>query len=1090
MLGFAASKEVTLCKNIHTPCKIRIRIVLIVSTRSPCSILAPASSVDSFVQLYYRENYHWYLKQQWSGVGLRVHGFDQEVSGRLLLSDSADVAISGLLRIRIIDLVWDVTATATSDCTVAVVDGAEVRMTSLGQALVPPPMSLYSTPKLIRPVRHSAFWGRPDGTWGMGLLLDGNNIQLFFGSEDGRQGVSNAALSISYTTGPIDLNALLSANGLVPGSCRQLLVMESSAQSEGDQSAFHVIVVVTPPRNIGTTLKHSTFVEDYSSDNILAVRIEKSQDGKWIATLRGTVCFEDATIGSITHWGAEGRSVIDGVEACNAEDDICDSNSTIAVSLLRSNLTFVVCKVAIPTEQFTEIISSLSLHSGIYFIPESCYKVSVLPMLHNDNNEEPSSTDTAQTAIIGLSSRNHLYCGEIMLATGVSSIALNTHLDALLYGTVGTRPALHFIPISTLQSMDPMRAIDDTTAPVTTWSCSEPRPLERGARIIAAVADSSKVVLQMPRGNLEGIEPRWLAIRKARAMLRSDLYYDCLVFLRRQRIDLNLMHDDSPSNFFANVAKLVQDCVSKTSCDFLSLFLSSLDPADVTSTKYASDYQDRKIVISDAVEDKVNKICSAIRQSLLPFVLHKQASSSDNRKKTSADSVAVVQAMLCSYAKQQPAMLTEALSLIKVEILGLLDKVVASSEADVSAEIETLLSDKSATASLGKILSTSKAQSLIKYVAFLVEKEALFNAALSDCDFSMCRAVAKQCQMDPKVYLPLLTEFESIGSTTWGIAPEVESNDYDRVQCRNFCFMKFRVHEHLKRYQDAVEWGARMLALFTAQEDDSVEVNRSAIAEELVELFEKNDLQEAVVTFLRRTISDGNFTVRRVKFDVANVSSLKNLLSSTLKSLGLRLMAVGKARSAVNAFLCSEPADFANAIAAARSAKEWLLALSISQRAHLEKAVESKAAGIISPRDLAASIIDDFEAGLEQGQTESDDYFEFFPSAVDFSLLNKPVEFSAKGSSSNDPRSTTTSAVASSSSHAVHDDRSLEVANLCIDYLGDADRAVSIMTLSRRWTQAAQVAIKASRNDLVAEVIFLSYYCYFLLSSITLATNV
>jgi hypothetical protein len=562
----------------------------------------------------------------------------------------------------------------------------------------------------------------------------------------------------------------------------------------------------------------------------------------------------------------------------------------------------------------------------------------------------------------------------------------------------------------------------------------------------------------MPRGNLEGIEPRWLAIRKARSLLESDLYYDCLVFLRRQRIDLNLIYDNNPSNFFVNIQHLVRESVSRANCDILSLFLSSLDAADVTTTKYASDYQDRSTIVAEDFVDKVNKICSAVRNSLLPFLVNRQ--SSESNKKASADSMAVIQAMLCSYAKQQPAMLTEALNLIKVEILGFIDKLTLSTESDVSAQIETLLSDKALTVPIGKILSTSKAQSLIKYVAFLVEKEALFNAALSDCDFSMCRAVAKQCQMDPKVYLPLLSEFEAIANT-W---PVSESDDSSGpVECRNFCLMKFRVHEYLKRYQDAVEWGARTLALFTSQLDESC-VSRAKIIEELVNMIEKNDLQEAIVSFLRRFIKEGHFEIIRTKYAVTDMLSLKDLLSKTLRSLGLRLMAIGKPKSAVNAFMCSEPADFANAIAAARMAKEWQLALSISNRAHIERPAESKVDNIISSRDLAASIIDDFEAGLEQGQTESDDYFEFFPSAVDFSPLNKPVEFSVKGSNESRPNASTLQLP------TTYEDRSLEVAHLCIDYLEDADRAISILTLSRRWTQAAQLAMKVARNDLLLEV--------------------
>ena len=42
--------------------------------------------------------------------------------------------------------------------------------------------------------------------------------------------------------------------------------------------------------------------------------------------------------------------------------------------------------------------------------------------------------------------------------------------------------------------------------------CWAPRNLESGARLVTAVAGTSKTVLQMPRGNLEDIHPRALVL--------------------------------------------------------------------------------------------------------------------------------------------------------------------------------------------------------------------------------------------------------------------------------------------------------------------------------------------------------------------------------------------------------------------------------------------------------------------------------------------------------------------------------------------------------------------------------------------------
>ena len=40
------------------------------------------------VQLYYRSNYHWYLKQQWTGTDMKLLSFDLEISNRIYLTES------------------------------------------------------------------------------------------------------------------------------------------------------------------------------------------------------------------------------------------------------------------------------------------------------------------------------------------------------------------------------------------------------------------------------------------------------------------------------------------------------------------------------------------------------------------------------------------------------------------------------------------------------------------------------------------------------------------------------------------------------------------------------------------------------------------------------------------------------------------------------------------------------------------------------------------------------------------------------------------------------------------------------------------
>ena len=136
---------------------------------------SPAASIG-VIQIYTRGNYHWYLKQQWTGVGLKCLGFDTEIVGRLFMvhaptstltsasssspttasTSSPSLATSTLplpstssphsqpsTELRMVDLVWDILMSGTEDGSVAVIDGATVLLTPLAYHTVPPPMSMY-----------------------------------------------------------------------------------------------------------------------------------------------------------------------------------------------------------------------------------------------------------------------------------------------------------------------------------------------------------------------------------------------------------------------------------------------------------------------------------------------------------------------------------------------------------------------------------------------------------------------------------------------------------------------------------------------------------------------------------------------------------------------------------------------------------------------------------------------------------------------------------------------------------------------------------------------------------------------------------
>lgn len=71
------------------------------------------------------------------------------------------------------------------------------------------------------------------------------------------------------------------------------------------------------------------------------------------------------------------------------------------------------------------------------------------------------------------------------------------------------------------------------------------RAVERGSKIVT-VDPGIRTVLQMPRGNLEGIHPRIITLKKAIEDIETTNYGKAFLTLRQHKIDINLLYDVNP----------------------------------------------------------------------------------------------------------------------------------------------------------------------------------------------------------------------------------------------------------------------------------------------------------------------------------------------------------------------------------------------------------------------------------------------------------------------------------------------------------------------------------------------------------------
>ena len=147
----------------------------------------------------------------------------------------------------------------------------------------------------------------------------------------------------------------------------------------------------------------------------------------------------------------------------------------------------------------------------------------------------------------------------------------------------------------------------------------------------------------------------------------------------------------------------------------------------VTSSKPAAKSAKKKQLVAT----KVNRVCEGLRTLMLTM-----------------DADKYMRSILTTYVCQDPPDLEAALLLIK------------KSEGDAK-----------------------KLDSMLKYAAFLVDVNLLFDVALGLYDFELVLAVAQKSQKDPKEYLPFLSELQKL-----------ELN-----------YRKFKIDDHLKRRGKALK---------------------------------------------------------------------------------------------------------------------------------------------------------------------------------------------------------------------------------------------------------------------------------------------
>eukprot|EP01033_Poteriospumella_lacustris_P009082 gene9081-6530_t len=486
------------------------------------------------------------------------------------------------------------------------------------------------------------------------------------------------------------------------------------------------------------------------------------------------------------------------------------------------------------------------------------------------------------------------------------------------------------------------------------------------------------------------------------------------------RIDLNYLVDFDPTIFFAALAQWIPEALQKKA-DLLSLFITSLDAVDVTTTKYVlfdetslENRQRRRAFVEQerfVGDEKINVVCRRMREELLRYLATMQATTPTATAAASAASAqqqtTVLNAVLCTYAKQRPPLLVDALHFIQ-----------AQQQRAIAA---------AATAGGGTRLVQVAA---IKYLVFLVDGAQLFDAAVGDCVFDLARAVARQCQMDPKVYLPLLETFESIGrGYAAGSLPQL--------------LMHLHVQHHLARVWATVDDFVRLLSQwYEAEAESDSEASLVTIEQLLPALV-------ALEVRMEDDLSSSSSTK-------ASVAVTRQFLTATRALYAQQCLQQMQYTPAIHAFLTCYPPMGSRAVDAAMAAGDWKQALSLANRF---------ASATLSPLKIVQDIVSNFKQNQDDSAT--------FASAMDVAAITVTQTI---GAAVTENRSlavqaaisaTTTTATAAGQQV---ESKAIEAAAFCVEYLNDVESAVTILTTAQHWTAAMDYAGRLHRRDLYDEI--------------------
>ncbi|XP_004600345.2 elongator complex protein 1 [Sorex araneus] len=311
-----------------------------------------------------------------------------------------------------------------------------------------------------------------------------------------------------------------------------------------------------------------------------------------------------------------------------------------------------------------------------------------------------------EECVLGLSDRCRFFINDTEIASNITSFVV---YDEFLLLTTHSHTCQCFC--LTESSLKTLQASLGSSPVSNGETC---RKVERGSRIVAVVPQDTKLILQMPRGNLEVVHHRALVLAQLRKWLDKLMFKEAFECMRKLRINLNLIHDHNPKVFLDNVENFIRQI---DSVNHINLFFTELKEEDVTKTMYPPLVARELDKLSrDPEGNKVDLICDAMRVAMENINPHKYCLS-----------------ILTSHVKKTTP-----------ELEVVLQKVHKLQGSGTSAP------------------DAVTAEDALKYLLLLVDVNELYDHSLGTYDFDLVLMVAEKSQKDPKEYLPFLNTLKKM----------------------------------------------------------------------------------------------------------------------------------------------------------------------------------------------------------------------------------------------------------------------------------------------------------------------------------------